>query len=185
MTDIPDNVFASDTTVLTVPGLFNSGPQHWQSYWETAFGFKRINQKDWETPVCSDWLATIDAAVAPYLPGPVILIGHSLACNAIVRWAEKFQRNIQGALLVGPSDVEAPTYPPGTTGFLPMPSFRLPFRSLVIASSNDPYVSLERARFFAGNWGSELINAGDLGHINSFSGLDNWPFGITQLRKLF
>ena len=114
----------------------------------------------------------------------VILIGHSLACCTIVRWAEKYRRIIKGALLVGPSDVEAPSYPPGTTGFSPMPSYKLPFPSIVIASSNDKYVTMERANYFAGNWGSELINAGDLGHINSSSNLGNWPFGISQLQKL-
>ena len=170
--------------VFTVPGLYNSGPQHWQTHWEKEYGFTRIEQKEWETPVCDDWLQTIDKAVTKYLLDSVILIGHSLACCTIVRWAEKYKRVIKGALLVGPSDVEAPSYPPGTKGFSPMPTFKLPFPSIVIASSNDEYVTMERAKEFAANWGSELINAGDLGHINSSSDLGNWPFGYSILKKL-
>jgi hypothetical protein len=170
--------------IFTVPGLYNSGPQHWQTYWEREHGFTRIEQKEWEAPVCNDWLQTIDTAVTSYPANEVILIGHSLACCTIVRWAEKYQRIIKGVLLVGPSDVEAPLYPPGTTGFSPMPLYKLPFPSIVIASSNDEYVSMERANYFAANWGSQLINAGDLGHINSSSDLGNWPFGISQLQKL-
>jgi uncharacterized protein len=170
--------------VFTVPGLYNSGPQHWQTHWEKEYGFTRIEQKEWETPVCDDWLQTIDEAVTKYRLNDVILIGHSLACCTIVRWAEKYKRVIKGALLVGPSDVEAPSYPPGTKGFSPMPTFKLPFPSIVIASSNDEYVTMERAKEFAANWGSELINAGDLGHINSSSNLGNWPFGYSILKKL-
>jgi predicted alpha/beta hydrolase family esterase len=101
-----------------------------------------------------------------------------------VRWAEKYKRIIKGALLVAPSDVEAPSYPPGTRGFSPMPNFKLPFPSFIIASTNDEYVTFERAKEFAGNWGSKFIDAGDLGHINSASDLGNWPFGYTQLKKL-
>ena len=170
--------------VFTVPGLYNSGPQHWQTHWENDYGFVRIEQKDWETPVCDDWLQTIDEAVNLQRLNEVVLIGHSLACCTIVRWAEKYKRVIKGALLVAPSDVEAPSYPPGTTGFSPMPKFRLNFPSIIIASTNDEYVTFERARQFAANWGSEFINAGELGHINSTSDLGLWPFGYTYLKRL-
>jgi predicted alpha/beta hydrolase family esterase len=170
--------------IFTVPGLFNSGPQHWQTHWENEYGFVRIKQQDWETPVCDDWLQTIDAVVNQQPLNKVVLIGHSLACCTIVRWSEKYKRIIKGVLLVAPSDVEAPSYPPGNTGFSPMPKFKLPFPSIIIASSNDEYVTLERAKEFAANWGSEFINAGELGHINSTSDLGLWPFGYTYLKRL-
>ncbi|WP_276501466.1 RBBP9/YdeN family alpha/beta hydrolase [Terrimonas pollutisoli] len=170
--------------IFTVPGLYSSGPDHWQTHWEKEFGIARIEQKDWETPVCNDWIQTIDSVVNRHPLDKVILIGHSLACCTIVRWAEKYQRIIKGALLAGPSDVEAPSYPPGTTGFSPMPVFHMPFPSIVIASSNDEYVTMERAKEFAKNWGSELVNAGELGHINSSSGLGKWPFGLSYLERL-
>lgn len=170
--------------IFTLPGLYNSGPEHWQTHWEKEFGFTRIEQQNWETPVCNDWLQVIDETVTQYPLDEVILIGHSLACCTILRWAEKYQRIIKGAMLVGPSDVEAPSYPVGTTGFSPMPLYRLPFPSVVIASSDDEFVSLERAKYFAGSWGSEWINAGKLGHINSSSGLGNWAFGFSTLKTL-
>jgi len=173
-----------NANIFTVPGLYNSGPQHWQTHWEKQHGFIRIEQKEWETPVCSDWLQTIDATVTQHPLKNIIFIGHSLACCTIVRWAEKYKRTIKGTLLVGPSDVDAPSYPPGTSGFAPMPVYRLTFPSIVIASSNDEYVTMERAKYFADSWGSELINAGDLGHINSSSNLGNWPFGFSILKKL-
>ena len=170
--------------VFILPGLNNSGPQHWQTAWEQEYGFTRIQQKEWDAPVCEDWIRTIEEATQIYPPGDLILVGHSLACCTIIHWAQKFRHPIKGALLVGPSDVDAPSYPEGTTGFNPMPLHKLPFPSIVIASSNDPYVTLERAEFFAGQWGSKLVNIGDRGHINTDSTLGNWPIGYEWLQAL-
>jgi predicted alpha/beta hydrolase family esterase len=171
-------------TIFIHPGLNNSGPQHWQTYWENEYGFIRINQRDWDAPVCKEWISTIDDTISGYPLEQVILIGHSLACNTIVNWAKEYRHVIKAALLVGPSDTEAPSYPPGTTGFKPMPLFKLPFPSIVVASSNDEYVSLERAHFFADSWGSQVINVGDKGHINSSSNLGSWPEGYAILQTL-
>lgn len=173
-----------NTTVFTLPGLYNSGPQHWQSYWENEYGFIRIEQKNWDEAVCDDWIQTVDDAIKHYPLEQTVLVGHSLACCTIVKWAEKYKRAIKGALLVAPSDTEAPNYPAGTSGFTPMPQYRLPFPSIAITSSNDEYVSLERARFFSANWGSELVVFENLGHINSASKLGNWQEGYDVLKRL-
>lgn len=171
-------------SVFILPGLYNSGPDHWQTHWETTYGFTRIQQSDWDTPNCNDWIATVDKTVKDLPLDQVILIGHSSSCCAIVKWAEKYKRTIKGALLVAPSDSEAGSYPAGTTGFSPMPQYHLPFPSIAIASSNDEYVTLDRATQFAEWWGSELINIGDYGHINSACKLGLWPEGFEQLKKL-
>ncbi|MDF2190236.1 alpha/beta fold hydrolase [Paraflavitalea sp. CAU 1676] len=171
--------------VFILPGLYDSGPQHWQTHWEQTYGFTRIRQRDWDTPVCADWLQTIDGIVSQQPLDQVILVGHSLACSTIVRWATAYDRTIKGALLVGPSDVEAPSYPPGTTGFMPMPLHKLPFPSITVASTNDEYVSIERAQQFADAWGSRLVNVGDYGHINSTSNLGLWPEGMALLKQLY
>ena len=172
------------TQVFILPGLNNSGPQHWQTLWELEHGFTRVQQKDWDTPVCEDWINTIDEAIKTYPPDQVVLIGHSLACCTIAHWAGRYKRTIKAALLVGPSDVEAPSYPAGTSGFTPMPLQRLPFRSIVVASSDDQYVTMERAVYFANCWGSQLIDIGALGHINSASNIGSWPEGYKILQSL-
>jgi uncharacterized protein len=174
----------SATFCFILPGLNNSGSLHWQSRWEKRYGFIRIQQRDWDTPDKDDWIHTINEVIAPFPPEQVILIAHSLACCAVAHWARKYARNIRGALLVAPSDVEAPSYPSGTTGFDPMPLQPLPFNSIVVASSNDEYVSLERAEYFATRWGSPFINIGNKGHINSASGLEDWPEGYELLQRL-
>jgi predicted alpha/beta hydrolase family esterase len=172
------------STILIIPGLGNSGPQHWQSLWENKFNFTRVEQKEWETPICSEWIDTINNEVKKHDPANVILVGHSLACSTIAYWAQKFNVKIKGALLVGPSDTEADSYPPGTSGFKPVPLNTLLFKTIVVASTNDFYVTFERAKLFADNWGSELINIGDAGHINVASGFGEWNEGLAILKRM-
>jgi len=167
-----------------MPGLGNSGQEHWQSLWEKQFDFIRIEQEEWEVPVCDEWISTVDEKIMEFNPQGVILVGHSLACSTIVFWAQKYKRNIKGALLVGPSDTEADTYPIGTTGFMPMPQYKLHFPSITIASTNDFYVTQKRAEHFATTWGSKLVMIGEAGHINVASGYGEWPDGLQYLRAL-
>ncbi len=171
-------------TTLILPGLYDSGPEHWQSHWQRSdASCRRVRHDDWETPERRDWVATLDSAIAA-IEGEILLVAHSTACALVAFWAAEHQRPIRGALLVGPSDTEAPSYPVGPTGWQPMPLWRLPFPSIVVASSNDEYVALDRAEQFARAWGSRFVNAGALGHINSASGLGDWPMGRALLASL-
>lgn len=171
------------STILIVPGLGNSGPQHWQTRWEEHYGYQRVQQRDWDSPVCEEWVQALEAAVATAGPDAV-LVGHSLACATIAHWAQTTLLPIKGALLVAPADVNRADFPPEVIGFAPMPLQRLPFPSLVVASSDDEYVTLSRARQFASAWSSTFVNVGDLGHLNSASGLGLWPQGHALLQEL-
>jgi predicted alpha/beta hydrolase family esterase len=172
------------SNIFIIPGLGNSGPQHWQSIWEKQFNFTRIEQKDWDTPVREDWVTTINTEIQKHDAGNIILVGHSLACTTIAYWAQQFNLKIKGALLVAPSDTEAETYPTGTNGFMPVPLIKLPFPTIVVTSSNDYYVTEARAKLFAKSWGSEFVNIGDAGHINVSSGYGDWNQGLEILKQL-
>ena len=175
-------------SVLIVPGLHNSGPEHWQSIWEAKHPeYHRVQQEDWATPRRSDWVRTLHASILSNGNGPVVLAGHSSACATIAFYAGQHgncEGRVTSAFLVAPSDTEAPSYPAGPTGFSPMPSQKLPFRSLVVASSDDPFATLERAELFAACWGSRLIKIQNAGHINTASGHGPWPEGETWLEEL-
>jgi predicted alpha/beta hydrolase family esterase len=172
--------------ILLVPGLWNSGPEHWQSYWERErTDCRRVVQTDWETPRRGDWVATLEQAVAE-AGGPVVLAAHSLGCALVAHWAGASRRlaEVRGALLVAPSDVEAPSYPAGTVGFAPMPLAKLPFPSILVMSTDDEYLAPARAAHFARAWGSRLVDAGAKGHINGSSGLRGWPEGFALLETM-
>lgn len=174
--------------VLILPGLNNSGEDHWQTRWEKNYsGLKRVKQDDWNTPVCADWVQRLHDKVTSS-QRPVVLVGHSLACNLIAAWSQQYptdaKNRVRGALLVAPSDTEAPSYPQGTSGFAPMHLGQLPFDSITVASTDDPYVSVERATAFSEAWGSELVWLQQAKHINHESGLGDWPEGIKLLFEL-
>src|SRR5882724_7451703 len=173
------------TRTLILPGLHNSDPGHWQSRWEAEDEtMERVIQDDWETPHCAEWVARLDQALERTGP-KTLLVAHSAGCVLVAHWAVGCSRGrVRGALLVAPSDPEAPSFPSGPTGFAPIPLRRLPFRSVVVASSNDPYVTVSRAQAFATAWGSEFVMIGEAGHINSASGLGDWPEGFSLLRSL-
>ncbi len=171
-------------SVLIVPGYGNSGPGHWQSLWERAHPeYRRVMQRDWEHPERDEWVGMLDAAIAQAEP-PVVLVAHSLGCLAVAHWAAQHQRPIQGALLVAPPDVEEPDFAADAGGFAPVPLIPLPFPSIVVASANDPYISLERAAYFARAWGSLCLSIGPGGHINADAGFGPWPFGEALLADL-
>jgi predicted alpha/beta hydrolase family esterase len=168
-----------------VPGLGNSGPQHWQTWFEqSGHNFHRIQQKEWNEPVCADWISNIDSALAGEDLSKVILIGHSLGCASIAHWAKKYGRIIKAAMLVAPSDVESLKYDFPVTGFSPMPTDKINFKTIVVASSDDQWVTAERAAYFASNWNSELISIGNAGHINAASGHYEWKEGLDILKSL-
>ncbi len=173
------------TNYLIVPGLGNSGPEHWQTYFQqSGSNFFRIEQREWDAPNCDDWTKTIDEKVKEYDLSTVVLIGHSLGCATIAHWAKKYQRQIKGAMLVAPSDLEAPQYTFPATGFAPIPLDEIAFKTIVVASANDDWVSLERAKYFADHWGSEFINIGNAGHINVASGHTHWEEGLKILQTI-
>lgn len=171
-----------DCDVLTLAGLWNSGPQHWQTHWEHKHpAWRRMQHRDWNSPGCHEWVAELDAAIAT-CEGPPVLVAHSLACIMVAKWADSGSAlKIAGAFLVAPSDVEAPSYPVDANGFAPIPMAKLPFPSIVVTSSNDEFVSIVRARAFAQAWGSKLVDIGPAGHINGDSGYGEWPEGEKML----
>lgn len=173
------------TQYFIVPGLGNSGPEHWQTYFEqSGTNFTRINQQEWDAPVCEEWIATIDQALQQKDLTGIVLIGHSLGCMAIVHWANRYKRIIKGTLLVAPSDPEADVYTFPAKGFAPVPLMKLPFKSMVVASADDVWVTKERAKLFADSWGSEWIDLGNAGHINVASGHTNWNEGLEILKRI-
>jgi predicted alpha/beta hydrolase family esterase len=177
---------AGNDQVLLVPGLYNSGPGHWQTLWEKEHGFARVEQQDWDSPRCADWVRTLDDVIRAQNV-PVILVAHSLGCIAVAQWAVAHPENadrVDAAMLVAPSDAERPDFPPGVSGFAPVPRAKLLFKSVVVASTNDAYTAWPRSEEFAKMWGSTLVNAGRCGHITTVDGFGPWSFGLELLRQL-
>jgi len=160
--------------------------------------FVRVEQKDWNQPVREEWVGTLEAAVDK-AGDHVILVAHSLACLLVAHWAAaasatigassaigasasigvkpRNRMKVKGAFLVGMVDPDCPAFPKAAGSFTPV-SFRpLPFPSLIVASTDDPYGTPEFARYCARAWGGGIVLIGAKGHINAESGLGTWEEG--------
>lgn len=176
----------STIPVLTIPGLGGSNSLHWQSKWEDRYDTcSRVPGIDWNIPDKDLWLDALDTAIQGCSKPPLVA-AHSLGCALLAHWA--WSRNsvsIKGAIFVAPGDVNnRATLPSEALCFAPMPLLPMPFLSMVIASENDPYVTVDIAQKFATAWGSRFLNIGKKSHINADSNLADWDQGWDQLHSL-
>jgi predicted alpha/beta hydrolase family esterase len=173
---------------LTLPGLDGSGPDHWQSRWERDRpNVERVDLGSWSQPSRNMWVARLERAIAQ-ARGPVVLVAHSLSCHLVAWWAslagEAAARPVAGAMLVAPSDLDRVSLDRRIAEFAPSPRGILPFPTVVVASRNDPWCEMGRARAMAGNWLAALCDAGDVGHVNDHAGVGDWREGQIVLDRL-
>jgi len=172
------------TQILIAPGFRGSGDDHWQTYWQKENQeYIRIEQNDWNQPVAEEWAETIEKYVRE-TSGEIIIVAHSLACIALAFWAQKTKLKIKAALLVAPPNTNDIKLKTVLKGFSPVPLKRLPFKTILVASTNDEYNSIEESENLARKWGSVFVNVGEKGHINAASNLHNWSEGRAYLSKL-
>ncbi|MEQ1887466.1 MAG: alpha/beta hydrolase [Bryobacteraceae bacterium] len=173
---------------LIIPGLGNSGARHWQSIWEDVRDdCHRVDLGAWHNPHRSHWVTKLDLAIA-FQNQPVVLVAHSLGCLAVAWWVAlaepERKRQVVGALLVAPPDVERPGAHVALARFAPAPHSRFPFPAMVVASTDDRYSSIEESQRLARLWGADFHNAGASGHINADSFLGEWEEGQALLDGL-
>lgn len=174
-----------DLRVLLLPGWQDSGATHWQSRWEVTYGDERVVQADWDWPLRGDWMARLDEVMAED-QRPVVLVAHSLGCLLVAAWAAHSRQagRVRGALLVAPPDVERAEAPLPLHKWRPPVRARLPFPTLAVISSDDPFCEPARAAALTDDWGADRLDAGPRGHINGESGLGDWPEGRAALARL-
>ena len=171
--------------ILILPGWQTSGPDHWQSRWERQHGYRRVEQSDWMRPLRGDWIARLEDVLLG-LDAPAVLVAHSLGCLQVAAWAahSRSTHRVKGALLVAPPEAERDDLRQQLPGWAPIVREPLPFNSVLVASSDDPFGSFAHARVLATQWRSTLHAIGPRGHINADSGLGDWPEGHALLQEL-
>ncbi|MDV6375142.1 RBBP9/YdeN family alpha/beta hydrolase [Deinococcus arenicola] len=178
-------------TIIIVPGLGDSGEQHWQTLWQRKFGAERVRQDNPEHPVAEVWAARLHEVIEA-TPGELVLVAHSAGVATVAHWAQLSSGcgdldRVRGALLVAPADPEQSgldTLHPQLAALAPLPTAALPFPALLVYSENDPYCTPERAEALAEAWGAAAVSAGEAGHINVESGHGDWPDGEILLSEV-
>lgn len=178
-------------TVVIVPGLRDAVTEHWQTrllaQLPGAVGVPPMGREDLDRARRVDALETVVQGIV----GPIVLVAHSGGCITVAHWARRSRRPVQAALLATPPDFERPLpagYPTlqalDVAGWLPVWRAPLPFCSIVAASRNDPLGEFERVAALARDWGSELLDLGEVGHLNPASGYGEWPLARTLIERL-
>lgn len=167
--------------IIILPGIGGSGQSHWQTRWEnTNSRMRRFQPSDWDLPDLTDWISALDRAISA-ATSPPLLVAHSLACLLVAHWQCVSSCSIAGAFLVAVPDPESDVFPIEANSFTNPPTQKFRFPSLIVASTNDPYGTVNYSRRRAGQWGSGVVEIGSFGHINGQSGLEDWPYGMSLL----
>jgi predicted alpha/beta hydrolase family esterase len=182
-------------TILIVPGLRDAVPEHWQTLLHDEL--RAAGRAVHSVPPMgrsgldlAQRVAAIERA-AQAIHAPLVIVAHSGGCITVAHWAQRTNCTVQGALLAVPPDFEH-VMPAGyptlaelkAAGWLPVPRKRLPFPSVVAASRNDPLGPWVRVVGLAWGWGSELVDLGEVGHLNPASGFGRWPQALPLIEQL-
>ncbi len=163
---------------VSVPGIGDSGPDHWQTWIEeVGGGIPRIKLTNWRKPSLNAWLNAIDEAVTSQWT-PAILIAHSFGALAAAQYAIEEPSRIAGVLLVAPAD------PARFEDARDLSLAPVPCAGFMVASRNDPWMEMRVAQRWSQIWRLKLIDEGDAGHINVDSGHGAWPAGLNHLARL-
>jgi len=177
--------------VLFVPGLRDHVEDHWQTHAARAIpGSVTVQPLTTDRLSLSARVAALDAALEA-IKTDVVIAAHSAGSLMVAAWAKQPTRGIRGALLATPADVEMPLpagYPTSDQleegGWRPIPRGKLPFRTIVAASHNDPLADYCRIAELSAWWGALLHDAGDVGHLNPAAGYGPWPAGMELIERL-
>lgn len=178
-------------TVLFVPGLRDHVEDHWQTHTARAIlGSVTVEPLRVDGLSRAARVAAVKEAVDA-IQGDVIIAAHSAGCLMVAHCAEDPSFKVRGALMVTPADVENPLpegYPKmadlDENGWLPIARTTLPFPAIAVASRNDPLAEFEKVEQLAWEWGAELHDAGEVGHLNPAAGFGPWPVAAELLAKL-
>lgn len=164
--------------LVLVPGFKDSGPDHWQSLWQSQSPvFQRIVQRRWDNPDIELWIAAIQRLIAGR-GRPALLIGHSLGALASSCLAADRHPLVAGLMLVAPAE------PARFEAEDRVPQCPLGVPSVVVASRNDSFMGFRRAESWGRLWGADLVDLGDAGHINAEAGFGPWRHGLDIVVRL-
>ncbi|WP_429051586.1 RBBP9/YdeN family alpha/beta hydrolase [Aeromonas veronii] len=165
--------------ILLVPGLHNSGPDHWQSRWHDHFPqWQRMTGLPWEKPDLTVWSAKL-ASKLKRRRSRVHLVAHSFGALTAITAARLQPEKVASIFLVAPAD-------PARFGIADEAlAGPLQVSAQLVASRNDPWMSFERAEYWSRQWQVPLFDAGEAGHINAQSGHGDWHQGLHLLGALY
>jgi predicted alpha/beta hydrolase family esterase len=114
-----------------------------------------------------------------------VLVAHSLGVLAVVQaMARRNSVRPAGAfLVVPPSPAWVLKQPDIDPAFAQVSDVAMPCPTMLVASRNDLSAAFEQSADMAENWGAQLVDAGEAGHLNTESGHGPWPEGALRFAR--
>lgn len=171
--------------IFMVFGLCDYVVEYWQMLFEVKFqvvGYKVVLvlllEVDWLS--CVVWVVVLDKVII-VIDGLVILVVYSVGVMIIVYWVKWYVCKICGVLLVILVDFEMQLLLGyfmqdvlQKNGWLFCLWCLLQFLSIVVVSWNDLLVLFECVIVMVVDWGSCLVDLGDVGYLNFVVGFGFW-----------
>lgn len=172
---------------LLLADLDCADQDYWQRHWIVSrMDCRAVDLGHALYPDRNSLVMRLDRALRG-IDAPVILVGHGVGALTIQAWAglmsSESENAVVGALLIAPSDPMADHADPRLQAFAPLPGTILSFPALVVASDDDPTLSVDRAFSFARQWGAGFARFGASGHFTPADGLHWWPEGEELLDR--
>lgn len=168
---------------VIVPGVGGSEFQHWQSWLQRELiNCSRVQQKDWNHPVLTEWVEQLLATVQ-FIDQPIQIVAHSFGClTSVAALAEHadLRKKVKHLTLVAPANPARF----GKAGFARNSAYdyanyfhqlKIDVPTQLIISENDPWLHFDDAMRLAQAWQVKPVNLGQVGHINVASGFGPFP----------
>ncbi|MEN8302927.1 MAG: alpha/beta hydrolase [Campylobacterota bacterium] len=173
--------------VLLLHGWEGSDYPHWQSWLagELAKDYGNVSFlkfSNYDFPDFSTWKKELIAHLKDFKPD--IVICHSLAntlwfhlCNS-----ESVQK-VEKLYLVAPPSIKCDINELESFFPLDMPKNAHAKETLLISSTDDPYMSMDEAQELRDSLGVEMVVLENAGHINADSGYGEWPWILEKVKE--
>ncbi len=145
-----------------------------------------------DNPVIEEWVGHLEEIAGDY-DEETVFIGHSIGCQAILRFVEKVGRKAKGAIFVAGwfnlenmETVEEETIARSWIEIsvdLEKVKKLIP-KSVLIISDNDPYGVFEFNKQKFAELGSKIIVLPKAGHVTSSDGYNELPILINEIKEL-
>ncbi|MBI2676970.1 MAG: DUF1749 domain-containing protein [Candidatus Yanofskybacteria bacterium] len=149
-------------------------------------------------PKIESWVGKLKDVVIP--EKETIFIGHSIGCQAVLRYLEMLNENIKiaGLVLIAPwMELDRQTLEEEGQEVVEVakPWMETPIdfqkvkarvgKVVAIFSDNDPFVPLSQKDLFEKELGAEIIIENDKGHFTVSDGVDNLPSALKAVTELY
>ncbi len=142
---------------------------------------------DTKSPKLKDWMNTLMAL------GPdedTILVGHSLSNSLIMRYLERPEAKVKGAVMVAAwdwlmEDVKEfhQTFFENGFDYEKIAAKKIPI--VIVNSTNDPWINFEKSRLLGDKLTAKFIAVKDAGHFMARDGYDTFPLLLEVIEKEF